>query len=33
MNDVDIKIENIVASATLGKSIDLTKVSKALKNV
>ncbi|MDI3483927.1 MAG: TATA-box-binding protein [Methanothermobacter sp.] len=33
MNDVDIKIENIVASATLGKSIDLTRVSKALKNV
>lgn len=33
MNDVDIKIENIVASATLGKSIDLMKVSKALKDV
>jgi len=33
LNDVNIKIENIVASATLGKSIDLTRVSKALKNV
>ena len=34
MTDVaDIKIENIVASATLGKDIELTTVAKALKGV
>ncbi|PKL67398.1 MAG: TATA-box-binding protein [Methanobacteriales archaeon HGW-Methanobacteriales-1] len=33
MTDVDIKIENIVASATLGKSIDLPTVAKALEGV
>ncbi len=30
---MDIKIENIVASATLGKSIDLPTVAKALEGV
>ncbi len=33
MSDIKIKIENIVASATLGKSIDLAKVAPALENV
>lgn len=33
MTDVKIKIENIVASATLGKSLDLTQVAPALKDV
>ncbi len=33
MTDVDIKIENIVASAAIGKDIELTEVSKALEGV
>ncbi|MGL4669079.1 MAG: TATA-box-binding protein [Methanobacteriaceae archaeon] len=33
MTDVDIKIENIVASASIGKKIDLTVVSEALEGV
>ena len=33
MTDVDIKIENIVASASIGKDIVLTEVSKALEGV
>ncbi|ADP76983.1 TATA binding protein of transcription factor TFIID [Methanothermus fervidus DSM 2088] len=32
-NDLEIEIENIVASATLGRPIDLSKISKALKSV
>ena len=33
MTDVEIKVENIVASATLGKSIDLPSVAPALEGV
>lgn len=33
MSDVEIKVENIVASATLGKSIDLPQVAPALEGV
>lgn len=33
LTDVDIKIENIVASASIGKDIELTEVSKALEGV
>ncbi|MDO5848544.1 MAG: TATA-box-binding protein [Methanobrevibacter sp.] len=33
MTDVDIKIENIVASASIGKDIVLTEISKALEGV
>ena len=33
MTDVDIKIENIVASASIGKDIVLTEVAKALEGV
>ena len=33
MTDVDIKIENIVSSASIGKDIELTEVSKALEGV
>ena len=33
MTDVDIKIENIVASASVGKDIELTEVAKALEDV
>lgn len=33
LTDVDIKIENIVASAAIGKDIELTEVSKALEGV
>lgn len=33
MTDVDIKIENIVASAAIGKEIDLTVVAEALEGV
>ena len=33
MTDVDIKIENIVASASIGKDIVLTEVSEALEGV
>ena len=33
MTDVDIKIENIVASASIGKDIVLTDVSQALEGV
>ena len=33
LTDVDIKIENIVASASVGKDIELTEVAKALEDV
>ena len=33
MSDVEIKVENIVASATLGKSLELPKIAPALENV
>ncbi|WP_303247331.1 TATA-box-binding protein [uncultured Methanobrevibacter sp.] len=33
MTDIDIKIENIVASASIGKDIVLTEISKALEGV
>jgi len=33
MTDVEIKVENIVSSATLGKSIDLPSVAPALEGV
>ena len=33
MTDVDIKIENIVASASVGKDVELTEVAKALEDV
>ena len=33
MADVEIKVENIVASATLGKSLNLPKIAPALENV
>jgi len=33
LTDVDIKIENIVASASIGKDIVLTEVSAALEGV
>ena len=33
MADVEIKVENIVASATLGKSLELPRIAPALENV